>query len=249
MLGDECAHTAVLSELRTQRNEPHFRVDVGVAELVYLLELGRDVGIIEIEGFRRFVRSAVEVEFSLLHTTGRESSAMPRTTLVRPVSVIVFVNALIVVRAVESVFFDRIVLAVLVARVVGIQLRCRTGIDDSLILSEAFPAAALSSHRASIERLIHFKPLLRRRLLVFALTAQTVEQTMNARFGHFHVPGAGEGSRLGEVLLVRGIISIVDVDIFRVDIIQQLIANRRERARCSRRNERARCADVRSFAL
>ena len=173
---------------------------------------------------------------------------MPRTTLVRPVSVIVFVNALIVVRAVESVFFDRIVLAVLVARVVGIH--CVVAPGSTL----PHPLGSFPSRRAQLppcehRKTHHFKPLLRRRLLVFALTAQTVEQTMNARFGHFHVPGAGEGSRLGEVLLVRGIISIVDVDIFRVDIIQQLIANRRERARCSRRNERARCADVRSFAL
>ena len=118
---------------------------------------------------------------------------MPRTTLVRPVSVIVFVNALIVVRAVESVFFDRIVLAVLVARVVGSNCVVAPGSTTPSSSRKLSPAAALSSHRASIERLIHFKPLLRRRLLVFALTAQTVEQTMNARFGHFHVPGAGEG--------------------------------------------------------
>ena len=91
MLGDECAHTAVLSELRIQRDEPHFRVDVGVAELVYLLELGRDVGIIEIEDSDGSFRSAVEGRVQPSPYDRAKTLRHARTTLVRPVSVIVFV--------------------------------------------------------------------------------------------------------------------------------------------------------------
>ena len=201
----ERLHAGILSKLGAQSHEPHLGIDVGVAELVHLVEL-----LVELNrrGHRRrgrFVGKLLGGQVAVLHATCGIGAAMPRTEPVGP-GLLVVCHVVdierIIVRDPRSLLACRLDVDRLrrpclsCAEVVALQsgqslrsprIRCSIliGFDSviTLILAllvvlflEALPAAARLSGGTGLEVVVHVKPLLRRILFVVLAMKELVEQ-------------------------------------------------------------------------
>ena len=260
----ERSHAGILRKLGSQRHEPYLGIDVGVAELIDLAQLFVHLNGGRRGGRSRFVCKLLGAEVRVLHTAGRERAAMPRTemsTIVRVLGNIVSIE--IVVEAVLGLLTFRLHINRLRhKRLRGIQLAFRlqgrhhlrrsfvchllVNCIVALILAllvmlflEAFPAAAGLAYSTRLELFVNVKPILRSVLLFFLVAMELIKEATEARLRHLHISRACKSARLGEIVLVSGIIGIVHVHVLRVHGLHQLSAHGSERARCACRAKRS----------
>ena len=77
MLSEKRPHTAVPRELGTQRHEPHLGVDVGIAELVDVLDLLGHALLIAFRSSSGLFGYALGIKLGSLHTPRRECASIP----------------------------------------------------------------------------------------------------------------------------------------------------------------------------
>ena len=164
MLCKKCLYAGVTGKLGAKRHEPYFHVHVGMAELIYLLQL---FGNLRVGRTLQICRPVALVGlFTLIdETAAGERSALPSALAAAEIIVIEIVDSAGAVERFALVKF--VVFAVTIGFIEGFPL-------------EAFPTAASRADAAGLEILIDVEPFLRAYFFLLVLLAKAVEEAADA---------------------------------------------------------------------
>ena len=241
VIGEKRLHAIMAGKLATKRNEPDFRRNLGVMEMVDALLV-----FFGLHWLRHHVRRhdfLFGANVCIAHRDAREGASVPTAAAATARAIVrrrLKSGRLVLVEAVVLVVVIVVVLVLRIFPVAGPGINI--GLVRRRIVAEAFPTASVSPHGASIEGVVDVEPFLRRHRNVFLLllAAEAVEELSNARLWHLHISRARECPCLGDSAVVRRIIRVIDIDVFVGDVLEKLLIDRGERAcracRCKRSN-------------